>query len=87
MIVRFDGKEMLEMLRGKKMVFVGDSLNRNMWQSLICLLRMSVSDQNRLSQVSERRLFRKEGFYAFEFKVNLISKFRAIQFSSNKSTE
>ncbi|KAF9677240.1 hypothetical protein SADUNF_Sadunf08G0087400 [Salix dunnii] len=33
-IPRFDGRQMLRMLRGKRMVFVGDSLNRNMWQSL-----------------------------------------------------
>ena len=62
---------MLEMLRGEKMVFVGDSLNRNMWQSLICSLRMSVVDKNSMSEVSERRRFGKEGFFAFEFKVIL----------------
>uniref|UniRef100_A0A6N2LR24 Uncharacterized protein n=1 Tax=Salix viminalis TaxID=40686 RepID=A0A6N2LR24_SALVM len=33
-LCRFDGRQMLRMLRGKRMVFVGDSLNRNMWQSL-----------------------------------------------------
>ncbi|KAL0457468.1 UNVERIFIED_CONTAM: protein trichome birefringence-like 4 [Sesamum latifolium] len=33
-IPRFDGLKMLKMLTGKKMVFVGDSLNRNMWESL-----------------------------------------------------
>ncbi|KMT16498.1 hypothetical protein BVRB_3g047970 [Beta vulgaris subsp. vulgaris] len=39
-IPRFDGEIMMKMLRGKRLVFVGDSLNRNMWQSLICLLKM-----------------------------------------------
>ncbi|KAK9689672.1 hypothetical protein RND81_09G074300 [Saponaria officinalis] len=37
-IPRFDGVKMLEMLRGKRLVFVGDSLNRNMCLSLICAL-------------------------------------------------
>ncbi|KAH9626804.1 hypothetical protein KSS87_001963 [Heliosperma pusillum] len=33
-IPRFDGVKMLEMLKGKRLVFVGDSLNRNMCLSL-----------------------------------------------------
>ncbi|XP_074319088.1 protein trichome birefringence-like 4 [Silene latifolia] len=37
-VPRFDGKKMMEMLKGKRMVFVGDSLNRNMWDSLVCSL-------------------------------------------------
>ncbi|KMS96425.1 hypothetical protein BVRB_9g225250 [Beta vulgaris subsp. vulgaris] len=34
----FDGKDMLERLRNKRMIIVGDSINRNMWESLACLL-------------------------------------------------
>ncbi|KAK9672987.1 hypothetical protein RND81_12G138800 [Saponaria officinalis] len=67
-IPRFDGKNMLEILRGKRMVFVGDSLNRNMWQSLVCSLRMSLINQNRISEISVRRQFRKEGLFAFKFE-------------------
>ncbi|XP_010277751.1 PREDICTED: protein trichome birefringence-like 36 [Nelumbo nucifera] len=37
-IPRFNGKEMLERLRGKRVIIVGDSLNRNQWESLACLL-------------------------------------------------
>ncbi|KAK4392403.1 protein trichome birefringence [Sesamum angolense] len=44
---RLDGSHMLELLRGKRLVFVGDSLNRNMWESLICILRNSVKDQKK----------------------------------------
>ncbi|KAK4485753.1 hypothetical protein RD792_008399 [Penstemon davidsonii] len=33
-IPRFNTTDFLERLRGKKLVFVGDSLNRNMWESL-----------------------------------------------------
>ncbi|XP_047174935.1 protein trichome birefringence-like 38 isoform X2 [Vigna umbellata] len=35
---RFDGKEFLTKLRGKQIMFVGDSVSLNQWQSLICLL-------------------------------------------------
>ncbi|KAJ3676349.1 hypothetical protein LUZ60_003761 [Juncus effusus] len=36
---RFDAKEFLERLRNKRMMFVGDSLNRNQWESMICLVQ------------------------------------------------
>ncbi|XAR49556.1 hypothetical protein NMG60_11032802 [Bertholletia excelsa] len=42
-IPRFNGKDMLERLRGKRLVMVGDSLNRNQWESLACLLYSVVS--------------------------------------------
>ncbi|KAL2937986.1 Protein trichome birefringence-like 28, partial [Bienertia sinuspersici] len=33
---------MLEKLKNKRVIIVGDSLNRNMWESLACLLYSSV---------------------------------------------
>ncbi|CAL9059449.1 protein PMR5 isoform X6 [Musa acuminata AAA Group] len=35
---RFDGVGFLATMRGKTVMFVGDSLGRNQWQSLICML-------------------------------------------------
>ncbi|KAH0692123.1 hypothetical protein KY285_019220 [Solanum tuberosum] len=35
---RFDGKALLEKMKGKNIVFVGDSLGYNQWESLACLL-------------------------------------------------
>ncbi|KAL7185411.1 hypothetical protein ACSBR2_027366 [Camellia fascicularis] len=35
---RFNGLEFLERWRGKKIMFVGDSLSLNMWESLSCML-------------------------------------------------
>ncbi|XP_052201139.1 protein trichome birefringence-like 38 [Diospyros lotus] len=41
---RFDGKELLSRWRGKKIMFVGDSLSLNQWQSLCCMVQASVPD-------------------------------------------
>lgn len=35
---RFNGMEFLNRMRGKTVMFVGDSLGRNQWESLICLV-------------------------------------------------
>lgn len=65
---RLNGKHMLEMLRGKRLVFVGDSLNRNMWESLICILRNSVKSPSHVYEGSGRKHFRSESWYSFVFK-------------------
>ncbi|KAK7363513.1 hypothetical protein VNO77_05657 [Canavalia gladiata] len=67
-IPRFDGLKMLRMLRGKRLVFVGDSLSRNMWQSLVCALRASLRNKNKIYHVSVRREFRTQGFFSFKFR-------------------
>ncbi|CAI0444888.1 unnamed protein product [Linum tenue] len=39
---RFDGGDFLERWRGKKLMFVGDSLSLNMWESLSCMIHASL---------------------------------------------
>lgn len=41
-LTRFDGRDFLTRLRGKSIMFVGDSLSRNHWTSLTCLLHSAV---------------------------------------------
>ncbi|KAK6921821.1 PC-Esterase [Dillenia turbinata] len=67
-IPRFYGKRMLEILRGKRLVFVGDSLNRNMWESLVCALREALITKNGVFEISRRRGFKTQGFYSFIFR-------------------
>ena len=40
---RFDAKLFMERLRNKRFMFVGDSLNRNQWESMVCLVQSAVS--------------------------------------------
>ncbi|KAL7249942.1 hypothetical protein ACSBR1_012014 [Camellia fascicularis] len=39
---RFNGADFLQTFRGKKIMFVGDSLSNNQWQSLTCMLHTAV---------------------------------------------
>lgn len=41
---RFNASEFLEKLRGKRLVYVGDSINRNQWESMLCMLRRAVPE-------------------------------------------
>ncbi|KAG8653855.1 hypothetical protein MANES_05G075200v8 [Manihot esculenta] len=43
---RFDAKVMLEKLRNRRLVFVGDSVGRNQWESLLCMLATAVRDNS-----------------------------------------
>ncbi|KAK4603014.1 hypothetical protein RGQ29_011837 [Quercus rubra] len=40
--LRFNGTDLLERLRGKRVIFAGDSLNRNQWESIACLLYSAI---------------------------------------------
>ncbi|KDO77821.1 hypothetical protein CISIN_1g017263mg [Citrus sinensis] len=41
-VPRFDGGDFLRRYRGKRIMFVGDSLSLNMWESLSCMIHASV---------------------------------------------
>ncbi|XP_049414150.1 protein trichome birefringence-like 41 isoform X2 [Solanum stenotomum] len=55
-LTRFDGGAFLKKFKGKSIMFVGDSLSRNQWLSLVCLLYTSLPKANynttRLGDVS-----------------------------------
>ncbi|KAI4378878.1 hypothetical protein MLD38_016300 [Melastoma candidum] len=65
---RFDPKLMLEKLRNKRLVFVGDSLGRNQWESLLCMLSSVISDKKSVYEVNGSPITKHKGFLVFKFK-------------------
>lgn len=51
---------------------MGDSLNRNMWESLVCILRHAVQDKTRVFEASGKKRFKTSGYYSFRFKVSTV---------------
>ncbi|XP_051127449.1 protein trichome berefringence-like 7 isoform X2 [Andrographis paniculata] len=49
---RVDVYRVLEAFRNKRIVFVGDSMSRTQWESLICLLMTGVEDQRSVYEVN-----------------------------------
>ncbi|KAJ4772714.1 Protein trichome birefringence [Rhynchospora pubera] len=62
---RFDAKAFLERLRNKRMMFVGDSLNRNQWESMVCLVQSILPwDKKTLVKTGSLNVFRAEEYNA-----------------------
>ena len=60
---------MLELIRGKRLVFVGDSINRNQWESMLCMLFVAIKDPRKVYETHGRRITKKKGNYSFKFVV------------------
>ncbi|OAY74817.1 Protein ESKIMO 1, partial [Ananas comosus] len=62
---KFNARLLLERLRGKRLMFVGDSLNRNQWESMVCLLQSELSPEERgVTRNGSSIIFRAEEYNA-----------------------
>ncbi|RZC71173.1 hypothetical protein C5167_034372 [Papaver somniferum] len=65
---RFNATDFLERLRGKKLMLVGDSMNRNQFESILCLLREGLLDKSRVYEVHGYKITKGRGYYIFKFE-------------------
>ncbi|KAL5549811.1 hypothetical protein UlMin_005042 [Ulmus minor] len=65
---RFNATDFLERLRGKKLMLVGDSVNRNQFESILCLLRQGLHNKSRMYETRGHKITKGRGYYVFKFE-------------------
>ncbi|KAK2656156.1 hypothetical protein Ddye_009208 [Dipteronia dyeriana] len=66
-ITRFNVHSILEWLRSKRVVFVGDSMSRTQWESLICLLMTGVEDKKSVYEINGNKITKRIRFLGVRF--------------------
>ncbi|XP_042416731.1 protein trichome birefringence-like 31 isoform X1 [Zingiber officinale] len=62
---RFNAVLLLERLRNKRLMFVGDSIQRTQWESMVCLIESAIPDSKKfIHKDPPRKLFIAEEFNA-----------------------
>ncbi|KAF0889628.1 hypothetical protein E2562_030114 [Oryza meyeriana var. granulata] len=64
---RFNATKLLEKLRNKRLVFVGDSVNRNQWVSMVCMVEASIPDGRKMRVYNGSLI----SFKAFEYNATI----------------
>lgn len=57
-------------LRGKSLLLVGDSMNRNQFESMLCVLREGLSDKSRMYEAYGHNITKGRGYFVFKFEVS-----------------
>ncbi|TVU37475.1 hypothetical protein EJB05_10791, partial [Eragrostis curvula] len=64
---RFNATNLLEILRNRRLVFVGDSIGRNQWESMLCMLSSAV-DEGAVYEENGNPITKHKGFLSFRFR-------------------
>ncbi|KAG7020940.1 Protein trichome birefringence-like 5, partial [Cucurbita argyrosperma subsp. argyrosperma] len=65
---RFNATDFLVRLKGKRLMLVGDSMNRNQFESILCLLREGLRDKKRMFETHGYKISKGRGYFVFKFK-------------------
>eukprot|EP01018_Ginkgo_biloba_P029153 Gb_23719 [translate_table: standard] len=65
---RFNASNMLNRILNRRVVFVGDSIGRNQWESLICMLAEAVPNKLKIYEVNGSPITKHKGFLSFRFE-------------------
>jgi hypothetical protein len=67
-IIRFNATEMLERSRNGRIVFAGDSIGRNQWESMVCMLAGATpTGASRVHEQSGKPISRHKGYLSMVF--------------------
>ncbi|GAV84914.1 PC-Esterase domain-containing protein/PMR5N domain-containing protein [Cephalotus follicularis] len=64
---RFNASDLLERSRGGRIVFAGDSIGRNQWESLICILAQAISNKSAIYEENGSPITKHKGFLSMRF--------------------
>ncbi|XP_062232762.1 protein trichome birefringence-like 5 [Phragmites australis] len=64
---RFNATDFLARLRGKRLMLVGDSMNRNQFESMLCILREALPDKTKMFETHGYRITKGRGYFVFKF--------------------
>jgi hypothetical protein len=69
---RFSARDFLERLKGKKLMLVGDSMNRNQYESILCILREGLQNKSKMYEIHGHKISKGRGYFVFKFEVIFI---------------
>ncbi|CAL0330313.1 unnamed protein product [Lupinus luteus] len=65
---RFNATDFLVRLRGKRLMLVGDSMNRNQFESILCILREGLQNKSKMYEIHGYKITKGRGYYVFNFE-------------------
>ncbi|XP_058756096.1 protein trichome birefringence-like 5 [Vicia villosa] len=65
---RFSAKDFLARLRGKNLMLVGDSMNRNQFESILCILREGLQNKSKMYEIHGHKITKGRGYFIFKFE-------------------
>ncbi|XP_030531752.2 protein trichome birefringence-like 9 [Rhodamnia argentea] len=78
---RFDASKLLESSRNGRIVFAGDSLGRNQWESLVCMLSQAVFDPSTIYEANGNPITKHKGYLSIRFRdYNLTVEYYRVPF-------
>ncbi|WCJ34248.1 TRICHOME BIREFRINGENCE-LIKE 8 [Euphorbia peplus] len=80
-IPRFNASDLLERSRNGRIVFAGDSIVRNQWESFLCLLGQGVSNESTIYEEHGNPITKHKGFLSMRFsEYNLTVEYYRVPF-------
>lgn len=72
---------MLEKYRNKRIVFAGDSIGRNQWESFICMVAQGVRNKSTIYEQNGRPITKHKGYLSIRFHLyNMIVEYYRVPF-------